>query len=134
MRVWAILRRLPFVFWTKEALESIRNKLKVFIGIDPKWESKDNIRWAWIQIKFNVRDRLIGSLDFVFRDGVWHQKIYYWKILFCCYGCHEIRHIKSKCSRIYPFFKKMPKVWVKRNMEDKVSLKRSILDIPLIEG
>jgi hypothetical protein len=40
-----------------------------------------------------VRDGLIGSLDMVFRDRVWYQKIEYWKIVFHSYGCHGIGHI-----------------------------------------
>jgi hypothetical protein len=40
-----------------------------------------------------VRDELIGSLDLVFRDRFWNQKIEYCKIVFHSHGCHGIGHI-----------------------------------------
>lgn len=44
MRVWVILPGLPVVFWSREALEAIGNKIGSFIGLEPNWASKTNRR------------------------------------------------------------------------------------------
>jgi hypothetical protein len=38
MKVWEILPGLPLVFWTIQALKSIRNKLRVFSKLESDWE------------------------------------------------------------------------------------------------
>jgi hypothetical protein len=56
--------------------------------------------WASIKVEVNVREGLVGSLDIVYGDITWHQKVDYWKIPFQCHGCHEIDHLNSKCLKL----------------------------------
>jgi hypothetical protein len=72
MKVWVILPSLPLAFWTREALEVIRNKIGTFVGLEPNWASKKDCRWAWIQVEVNIREGLVGSIDIVFGDITWH--------------------------------------------------------------
>jgi hypothetical protein len=92
-RVWAILPDIPLDFLSKEVLEVICNKLGVFVGLEPNWDSKVDRRWASIHIELDVHEGLIGILDLVYGDHIWHQKTDYWKIPFQCYDCHEIGHV-----------------------------------------
>jgi hypothetical protein len=101
-------------FWTKEALEAIGNKLGVFVGLEPNWESKADCRWDWIQIEVDVRKGLVGNMDFVFGEHTWHQKVEYWKIHFYCFVCHAIGHVQSQCKQFSPLFNCKPKIWAKR--------------------
>jgi hypothetical protein len=115
MKVWAILPGLPLAFWTREALETIGNKLGAFVGLEPNWATKNDRRWAWIQVEVNVREGLVGSLDIVYGDITWHQKVDYWKIPFWCHGCHEIGHLKSKCPKPAPWGQPPQKVWRRKS-------------------
>lgn len=53
-RIWAIQPGLPLVFWSKDALETLGNKLGSFVGLEANWETKHDCRWAWINIELDV--------------------------------------------------------------------------------
>jgi hypothetical protein len=90
-------------FWTKEALEAIGNKLGVFVGLEPNWESKADCRWDWIQIEVDVRKGLVGNMDFVFGEHTWHQKVEYWKIHFYCFVCMLLAMFNHHASSFLPY-------------------------------
>lgn len=50
-------------FWSKNALETLGNKLGSFVGLEANWETKHDCRWAWINIELDVWYGLIGSLQ-----------------------------------------------------------------------
>jgi hypothetical protein len=102
MKVWAILPRLPLTFWSREALEAIKNKIGSFVKLEPNWDSKKDHRWAWILVEVDVREGLVGTIDLVYVGFTWHQKVDYWRLPFRCHDCHEIGHLRSQCSRIAP--------------------------------
>jgi hypothetical protein len=89
----------------------IGNKIGSFIGLEPNWASKTNRHWAWIQVEVDTREGLVGNVDIIFGDRVWHQKVYYWKIPFRCHGCHEIRHLCVQCGCPTPLTQKVFKTW-----------------------
>jgi hypothetical protein len=93
MRLWALLPSLPLGFYTKEALVEICNKLGVFVGKKPNWESKVDQRWVYIQIEWDVCDVLLENMDLVFEYQICHHKLDYQKLPLCCFGFHEIGHV-----------------------------------------
>jgi len=95
MRIWAILPGLPLLFWSREALESIGNKIGTIFGLDPNWASKKDRQWAWLQVEVNVREGLVGSVEIVYGENFWIQKLDYWKLPFRCFECHDIGHVRS---------------------------------------
>jgi hypothetical protein len=54
------------VFWSREALEAIGNKLGSFVKLEPNWDSKKDRRWAWVLIEVDVREGLVGNIDLVY--------------------------------------------------------------------
>jgi hypothetical protein len=115
LKVWEIFLGLPLAFWTREALETIGNKLGNFVGLEPNWATKLDRHWAWIQIEVNAWEGLVGSLDIVYGDITWHQKVDYWKIPFRCHGCHEIGHLKSRCLKPAPWEQPPQKIWRRKS-------------------
>jgi len=95
MRVWAILPGLLLLFWSREALESIDNKIGTVVGIEPNWASKKDSQCAWVQVEVNVREGLVGSVEIVYGENFWIQKVDYWKLPFRCFECHDIRHVRA---------------------------------------
>lgn len=95
MRVWAILPGLLLLFWSREALESIDNKIGTVVGIEPNWASKKDRQCAWVQVEVNVREGLVGSVEIVYGEKFWIQKVDYWKLPFRCFECHDIRHVRA---------------------------------------
>jgi hypothetical protein len=137
MKVWAILPGFPLDFWSREALEAIGNKLGSFVKLEPNWDSKKDRRWAWVMIEVDVREGLVGNIDLVYAGITWHQKVDYWRIPFWCYGCHEIGHIRSQCTRIAPLQQAPARLWKtkstirKQDSVEVISVEGKNAEIPL---
>jgi hypothetical protein len=63
-------------------MEAIGNKLGSFVRLEPNWASRKDHRWAWIQVEVDLREGLVGSIDLVFAEKTWHQKVDYWRLPF----------------------------------------------------
>jgi hypothetical protein len=88
-KVWAILPGLPLVFWSKDSLEYLGNKIGKFLALNLVWESKVDRRWAWVQVEVNLRDSFLGEVIFMHGENIWRQWINDWCFPFCCFFCHE---------------------------------------------
>jgi hypothetical protein len=115
LKVWAILPRLPLVFWSSKDLEAIGKKLGVFSSLKPNWEVKADRRWAWIQVEVDLRDGLVINVDLVYGKQIWHQKVDYWCFPFRCFSCHEVGHMQSQCKRAPPIVGRLAKKWVNKS-------------------
>lgn len=70
-RVWEIFPGLPLAFWREEILVSISNKIGTFMGLENNWDSKDDKRWALIQVELDTRDGPLEMIDLVLGGRMW---------------------------------------------------------------
>jgi hypothetical protein len=68
---------LPIRFLTKEALEAIENKLGVFVGLNLTRNPRLMRGVTGFKLKLMSRTSLVGNLELVFSDQVWHKKVDY---------------------------------------------------------
>jgi hypothetical protein len=81
-------------------------------------------------VEDNVREGLVGSLDIVFEDIIFHKMVDYWRLPFRCFGYHEIGHIRAQCSLFSSLCHLPLKVWKRKSI-----LGRMIsMDAVLVEG
>jgi hypothetical protein len=36
--------------------------------MDPKWDSKIDRRWEWIQVEVDIKEGLVGNVDIIFSE------------------------------------------------------------------
>jgi hypothetical protein len=108
MVVWVILLGLLLVFWDKNVLKFIGNKVGDFIRLEKDWYSNMDQRWAWVEVEVDIKKGLLEEIELVFENFSWVQHIDYWCIPFLCFECHVVSHTLEICPsslRLRPSFK-----------------------------
>ena len=55
-KILSILPELPMMFWKKEIMEAIGDKIGKFVALEEEWEQKVDIRCAKILIEVDLHD------------------------------------------------------------------------------
>ena len=70
-KIWAILPRLPMMFWKKEILEAIGDKISKFVALEEEWEQKVDRRCAKILIKVDLHDGMYEGINLELHGSLW---------------------------------------------------------------
>ena len=70
-KIWAILRGLPMMFWKKEILEAIGDKIGKFVPLEEEWDQKVDRRCTKVLIKVDLCDGLFQEIHLDLDGSLW---------------------------------------------------------------